>query len=403
MNSFLITFKPATENPKRGWKLSNLQKLVARCRSGHQPIEPWRFHNRKDVFLDDRVFLLLQGKNGPAIIGYGKVVGIPEQQDGTWRVPVQFESLADPTVETFASKDELLAIESGLSIWRTQSSGVLLKESVASQLEFLVVGSSPKPRTEVTASNPGWTRDELILALDFYLKHRPSPPAKDSEEIRALSGTLKRLGQTIFPATGYAETFRNENGVYMKLMNFRRLDPEYTADGKRGLGRGAKADEEVWAAFAEDPLHCDDVAKAILAALDHSEARPSWAESFMDDGVQEAPEGRILTRMHVARERNRQLVESKRKQAMKKHGKLLCEVCGFDFAIHYAERGDGFIECHHTKPVAALVEGQKTHIDDLALVCANCHRMIHRSKRWLSISDLKAVITSARTRHPATN
>jgi 5-methylcytosine-specific restriction protein A len=84
--------------------------------------------------------------------------------------------------------------------------------------------------------------------------------------------------------------------------------------------------------------------------------------------------GRILTHTHLARERNRKLVENKRKQVLKKRGKLACEACDFDFSLHYGSRGLGFIECHHTKPVASLCDGHKTHLNDLALVCANWHR-----------------------------
>jgi len=151
----------------------------------------------------------------------------------------------------------------------------------------------------------------------------------------------------------------------------------------------------VWQAFGNDPLHCDEVAKAIVASLDNSDSGAAWAGPNIDDGIEEAPEGRLLTRIHVTRERNRQLVESKRKQAMNKHGKLSCEGCGFDFSPHYGERGEGFIECHHTKPVHTLAAGHTTHIDDLALVCANCHRIIHRGKRWLSIPELKSLINHA--------
>jgi hypothetical protein len=77
-----------------------------------------------------------------------------------------------------------------------------------------------------------------------------------------------------------------------------------------------------------------------------------WLEPDVGEGLQEAPEGCFLTRKHLAR--------SKRKQAMKRNGRLVCEVCGFDFAVNYGNRGFGFIECHHTKPVAALAEGHKT-------------------------------------------
>jgi 5-methylcytosine-specific restriction protein A len=199
------------------------------------------------------------------------------------------------------------------------------------------------------------------------------------------------LGEKLFAPQDRAATFRHENGVYMKLMNFRRLDPQYTAEGRTGLVRGAKAEEDVWAEFADDPRHCQEVARAILASLaDPEVGAPSLNPN--DEDQQEAPEGGLLTRIHRARERNRKLVDAKRQQVMKRHGKLICEVCQFDFAVCYGDRGMGFIECHHVKPLATLVGGHKTHIDDLALVCANCHRMIHRRKPWLSVSELKLLL-----------
>ena len=78
--------------------------------------------------------------------------------------------------------------------------------------------------------NPAWSRDELILALDLYLRHRAAPPGKDSAEVAELSAFLGRLGR----ARGLTEatTYRNANGVYMKMMNFRRFDPNYVAEGE---------------------------------------------------------------------------------------------------------------------------------------------------------------------------
>jgi 5-methylcytosine-specific restriction protein A len=402
LNSFLITFKPATENPEHGWPLEELQRLVKRHHAGERVVEAWRFHNRKAVSLGDRVFLLRQGKAGPAIIGYGEVVGALEESDGAWMAPVQFESIVDPTSEVLATTKDLLAISEGQRFWRIQASGVLLPETVASELEALVVGAPPKALGGMSISNPDWTRDELILALNTYLKHRPSPPGKESQEIFELSGVLNSLGEKLFPPEVRANTFRNANSVYMKFMNFRRLDPQYTSGGKTGLSRGSKADEEVWAEFGQDAPRCQLVAEAIIASLNDSEVGSVWIELDLDDGIQEAAEGRLLTRKHLARERNRQLVESKRKQAMKRNGKLVCEACDFNFAVHYGERGIGFIECHHTKPVATLVEGHKTHIDDLALVCANCHRIIHRSKPWLSIAELKTLMHEVVRKSPVT-
>jgi hypothetical protein len=167
VNSFLITYKPATENPERGWPLEELQKLVRANQAGDEAIEPWRFRNLKDIKLGDRVFLLLQGKGGPAIIGYGEIAGQPERSSDVWYVPVKFESIVDPTVEVLANRSAVHAIEGGERFWRIQSSGVRLTESVASELEALVVGASPKSKEETSDSNPDWARDELILALDF--------------------------------------------------------------------------------------------------------------------------------------------------------------------------------------------------------------------------------------------
>jgi hypothetical protein len=61
-------------------------------------------------------------------------------------------------------------------------------------------------------------------------------------------------------------------------------------------------------------------------------------------------------------------------------GLLKCEVpnCGFDFKARYGAIGDGFAHVHHLKPLAdAPPKGMKINLRDLAVVCANCHAMIH--------------------------
>lgn len=246
-------------------------------------------------------------------------------------------------------------------------------------------------------NNPDWMRDELIVALDCYLRHRPNPPGKSSKEIADLSITLRKLGARLHPFVVQSPTFRNTNGVYMKLMNFRRLDPTYTVSQssgtpKKGLQRGAAGDESVWSAFAHDPARCSEVAKAIIAGIDYEEGGDPTL--YIPDDVEEAPEGRLLTRTHIVRERAPSLVAAKIRKAMQTQGKLECEVCKFDYSKKYGARGEGYIECHHTLPLATLIPGAKTKIKDLALVCSNCHRMIHRKKEWLSIKQLQELLKS---------
>jgi len=82
-----------------------------------------------------------------------------------------------------------------------------------------------------------------------------------------------------------------------------------------------------------------------------------------------------------------------RAKAISIHG-TTCMVCGFDFEKRYGERGKGFIEVHHLTPVSEL--GSNTKINpktDLAVVCSNCHRMIHRKKdNILSLDELKKLL-----------
>lgn len=103
-------------------------------------------------------------------------------------------------------------------------------------------------------------------------------------------------------------------------------------------------------------------------------------------------EGRTLERRHKQKERSADLVRNAKLEFKNKHGRLYCEVCGFDFKEAYGKLGEGFIEAHHVMPVSELKESTLVRIDDLAMVCANCHRMIHRKRPWLSHTELKTIL-----------
>jgi len=235
--------------------------------------------------------------------------------------------------------------------------------------------------------NPPWSRDELILALDLYLKNRQSPPGKTSAEVIELSRILNVMGRRV---EDRQEDFRNPNGVYMKMMNFRSLDPQYTEAGGLGLTRLGEGDRIVWQEYSVKPNELSAAAEAIRAnvATGSESISPDY-----DEGVAEAEEGRLLTRQHLYRERSRPLVEKKKAAVLKAKGKLECEACSFDFEAVYGGRGRGFIEAHHTKPLTTLTPGTKTSIEDLAVLCSNCHRMIHSRKPWISVDELRDLIS----------
>lgn len=106
----------------------------------------------------------------------------------------------------------------------------------------------------------------------------------------------------------------------------------------------------------------------------------------------EFPEGRELERKHRSRERNQAAIKAAKDAFVKKHGKLFCQICEFDFLGKYGEAGRGFIEGHHTIPISDLKGEVKTKARDIALVCANCHRMLHRKRPWLKMNELKRLV-----------
>ena len=236
------------------------------------------------------------------------------------------------------------------------------------------------------ARNPTWSRDELILALDLYLRNRERLPESDDAEIVELSQTLNSLfGEQAKDAT----LFRNRNGVYMKLANFRAVDPLHTSQGKRGLSRGGNGVAKLWEEFSDRSDELKLIASAIRAAAGD---QASIAIAEQEQGITEAEEGRLLTRMHRIRERNRELVKRKRDAVLRETGRLACEVCDFDFNARYGEHGRGFIEVHHLLPLHALSPGSRTRLQDLAILCANCHRMVHAKSKWLTLLQLKELL-----------
>jgi predicted HNH restriction endonuclease len=87
------------------------------------------------------------------------------------------------------------------------------------------------------------------------------------------------------------------------------------------------------------------------------------------------------------------------------NGHLKCSVCLFDFYVVYGERGRGYIEIHHQKPIFQYEDQDITKFIEQALqnvvpVCSNCHRMIHREKNApMPIEELRQLVQNARNTH----
>lgn len=224
--------------------------------------------------------------------------------------------------------------------------------------------------------NPKWTRDETLLALNLYLECGGAVPSKTDERIRELSQLLRSL--PYHNRASRKESFRNPDGIGFKLQNIRQI-----ATGK-GLGNVSQMDRFIWKELGENPEEVKKLAELIKAGIEITEFSSDEPE---DDF--EFAEGHTVTEAHKRRERRpafrKELLARKRKL-----GALECEICSRIEAS--TPFGDAIFEAHHTLPLAA--GERKTKVSDLALLCANCHRGLHRSianaKQWIQISEAKA-------------
>lgn len=214
---------------------------------------------------------------------------------------------------------------------------------------------------------PNWEREEIILALQLYFSAGGALDDTDPR-VAELSGLLNRL--TIHPPEHRPSTFRNANGVSMKLMNIERLDPVY--EGK-GLSAGGRLEEELWIEFTNDRSRLSALADLIR---DSADSPPAVEVDEIE--AAEYAESKYLFRIHRTRERSQSLVKRKKQKAWAE-GRLFCEVCGLKPLELYGEDGPRALECHHVVPLNALRDESKTRLADLALVCASCHRVIHAS------------------------
>ena len=214
----------------------------------------------------------------------------------------------------------------------------------------------------MSAKQP-WTWEQTILVLDAYFSGA-NPTPKDSK--------VKELAELLpHPPSSVAALLRN----------FCFLDPKRDS----GLRNFSKTTGCAWEELGDDRKRLQYIARVIRKQ--NQESGLSQDVEWMND-VAQAPEGKLLTRFHLVRERNPRLVKRKKERVLKSTGRLACEACEFDFAEAYGDRGKGFIECHHTRAVSDLKPGTATSLKDLVLLCSNCHRMVHLRQPWLSMKDL---------------
>ena len=111
-----------------------------------------------------------------------------------------------------------------------------------------------------------WTKKELILAFNLYLKlpfgkmHRSNP---------SIIHLANLIGRT-------------PSSVAMRLTNFASIDPFHQARGISGLPGGAKQCQPIWDEFATNKEYLLFESERILAELENQSIESKYAESLKD-------------------------------------------------------------------------------------------------------------------------
>lgn len=238
----------------------------------------------------------------------------------------------------------------------------------------------------VTKKNPNWTYDETILALNLYFECKRKIPSKSDNRIDALSKLLRSHPfHKDFAKT--SETFRNPAGICCKLKQLNNAANSSSKDATTGMwAPPSKMDKQVWEDYGDKIEQVKSLAASIKEKISTLELHPETSEdeTFL--------EGKLIMTVHKERERSPKLRES----FLKKRQSLKCDICGYvpnDLPEAYKE---SVFEIHHIKPLA-VSGAQETSHEDLALLCANCHRLIHhaisiRKEQWIDIKKAKTLL-----------
>lgn len=237
-----------------------------------------------------------------------------------------------------------------------------------------------------TAKMPNWTIDELLLAAELVIDNGGQPLDDSDPRVLVLSGLLNASG-VHQGFSGYVK-FRSAGSVALKTANIAQHHPKF-----RGRAtNGAKLDKVALDKFLDNPTATRFEASVVRAMMSTGNLSVEIAGADVEfEGS--AAEGRILRIWQLKRERNPELRQKKINSVTRAGRAVECEVCHFNFGVVYGQRGAGYIEVHHKQPLH--VSGETvTVLEDLALLCANCHRIIHRSG-WITVEALQMLVRQA--------
>jgi putative restriction endonuclease len=117
------------------------------------------------------------------------------------------------------------------------------------------------------AKSPNWTREELILAFNLYLKLPFGQMHKGNGEVKKLAALLGR---------------RTPDSVAMRLTNFASVDPYHQQRGVKGMSGGHNQVKPIWDEFMNRQGDLVFESESILAECKHETIEEAHPELVFD-------------------------------------------------------------------------------------------------------------------------
>lgn len=205
-----------------------------------------------------------------------------------------------------------------------------------------------------------WRADELIIIANEVLTNNSSP------DIAFLQGIISKLSLLQNKSkNSKTKTYQDiKNAIEVILNNKEQL---LSSVNLKKLKRSSRA---------------------FISLIDIFDEYIKFEELYEKDFY----EGDKIFSYHFYRERNKKISSLKKNLFISKHGSLFCEACKFNFHNCYGERGKDFAEVHHNIPISSDLFHGTTSLEDLTVLCSNCHRIVHRHNPWISLEELKQII-----------
>jgi 5-methylcytosine-specific restriction enzyme A len=238
--------------------------------------------------------------------------------------------------------------------------------------------SSSKRKT-----NPDWTREELVLALDLYFNLDQGQMHKDNPDVIRVSNELRSLN--IHKEIPDPKKFRNPSGISRRLGNFKNMDSNYIGEGLSNSGKLAK---EIFIEFSQ---HRDKLRNE-AGLIKQLYIKPETGNKLIAEEERYNYKSEFLFNFHKNRETDPLINKIKKEMVLLTSSSLKCEVCGFDSVAFFGEFGNDLLEIHYTKELKSEPGLEQSSMEDFIIVCSNCHKVLDSKYGIINANDLRFII-----------